>query len=181
MAEVDLFACAAGPGSFTGLRIGIATLKGLAATLERPAAGIPTLHAVAHAAGLSPATVALLPAGRGEVFAQMFSVSGTAGRQTVIPADSPAHLSPEKMLERYQGIAGIKWSGSGAQLYRKTIEQAAATCAGDWTFAPEESNLARHVAALADQAYRSGEVQDLDLLNAIYVRPSDAELKELQG
>ena len=75
LADVDLFACASGPGSFTGLRIGLATLKGLAASLERPCVGIPTLHAVAHAAGSSVATVALLPAGRGEVFAQMLSVS----------------------------------------------------------------------------------------------------------
>ena len=49
--EVDLFACASGPGSFTGLRIGIATLKALAASLKRPCVGIPTLQAVAHAAG----------------------------------------------------------------------------------------------------------------------------------
>jgi tRNA threonylcarbamoyladenosine biosynthesis protein TsaB len=75
LADVDLFACASGPGSFTGLRIGIATLKALAASLSRPCIGIPTLHAVAHAAGPSCATVVLLPAGRGEGFAQMFSVS----------------------------------------------------------------------------------------------------------
>src|SRR5882672_9645855 len=59
--EVKLFACASGPGSFTGLRIGIATLKALAASLHQPCAGIPTLQAVAHAAGPSSATVALLP------------------------------------------------------------------------------------------------------------------------
>src|SRR6185295_10462844 len=47
LAEVDLFACASGPGSFTGLRIGIATLKALAASLGRPSIGVPTLHAVA--------------------------------------------------------------------------------------------------------------------------------------
>src|SRR4030081_2020973 len=73
--EVDLFACASGPGSFTGLRIRLATVKALAASLNRPCVGIPTLQAVGHAAAPSSATVALLPAGRGEVFAQMFSVS----------------------------------------------------------------------------------------------------------
>src|SRR4029079_8498802 len=75
LADIQLFACASGPGSFTGLRIGIATLKALAATLQKPCAGVPTLNAIAHSAGDSSATVALLPAGRGEVFAQMFSVS----------------------------------------------------------------------------------------------------------
>src|SRR5215212_8632457 len=72
--EIDLFAVANGPGSFTGLRIGIATIKGLAATLGGPCAGVPTLQAVALAAGESRRSVALLPAGRGEVFAQLFSV-----------------------------------------------------------------------------------------------------------
>lgn len=181
LAQVNLFACASGPGSFTGLRIGIATLKGLAATLDRPAAGVPTLQAVAHAAGPSTATVALLPAGRGEVFAQMFSAATIDGELSVIPGDSPAHLTPEKMLERYQGIKEILWSGSGAHLYRNAIEKAATTHGSGWTFAREETNLARHVAALANQAYRSGKVKDQHSLNAIYVRPSDAELKELQG
>ena len=63
---VELFACASGPGSFTGLRIGIATLKALAETLQKPCVGIPTLNAIALSAGNATATVALLPAGRGE-------------------------------------------------------------------------------------------------------------------
>src|ERR1700694_1638783 len=57
--EVVLFAASAGPGSFTGLRIGLATVKALAATLSRPCVGIPTLHALARAAGPSKATVAM--------------------------------------------------------------------------------------------------------------------------
>src|SRR5262244_1238163 len=75
LADVDVFAVASGPGSFTGLRIGIATIKALSTTLERPCAGIPTLDAIAHAGGASVRSVALMPAGRGEVFAQLFSVS----------------------------------------------------------------------------------------------------------
>src|SRR5678816_1704804 len=85
--EVDLFAAASGPGSFTGLRIGLATVRGLAATLDRPCAGIPTLHAIAHAAGTSASTVALLPAGRGEVFVQLLAVSDS----TVEDLDDAQH------------------------------------------------------------------------------------------
>ena len=87
--DVRLFACASGPGSFTGLRIGIATLKALAASLHQPCVGIPTLAAVAHAAGPSRATVALLPAGRGEVFAQMFSVADDGGVTALDTAGTP--------------------------------------------------------------------------------------------
>src|SRR5947207_1763330 len=75
LSDIDFFAVATGPGSFTGLRIGIATVKALAATLDRPCAGVPTLQAIALAAGPSPGSIALLPAGRGEVFAQLFSVT----------------------------------------------------------------------------------------------------------
>lgn len=172
--NVELLACASGPGSFTGLRIGIATLKALAASLERPCFGVSTLHAVARAAGRSTATVALLPAGRGEVFAQMFGVS-----DNLLPTalDSASHLTPQKLIERYQAFSDLRWAGSGAQAQRELIEREA-PASGSWTFAPQEPNLARHVAALALELFRAGEIQSPHSLRAIYVRPSDAELNQ---
>ena len=192
LAEVDLFACASGPGSFTGLRIGIATLKALSASLTRPCVGIPTLQAVAYAAGSSPATVALLPAGRGEVFAQMFSVSASG---IVADLDTAAHLSPPRLVERYADLRNLKWAGSGAPLQREVLERYANeqdiyfladqpeevdTEKGGaiWELAPQEPNLAKHVAALALQLFQSGEIQSPHSLSAIYVRPSDAELNQ---
>jgi len=192
LSDVELFACASGPGSFTGLRIGIATLKGLAASLERPCLGIPTLHAVAHAAGPSPATVALLPAGRGEVFAQLLSVSADG---VVTELDTPAHLSPQKLLERYAARVDLKWAGAGAHLQRdllagraqaaniyfaEALEDDAAVDGqrGVWSLAPLQTNLAQHVAALALELFQTGEIQSPHSLSAIYVRPSDAELNQ---
>ena len=192
LADVELFACASGPGSFTGLRIGIATLKGLAASLERPCLGVPTLHAVAHAAGPSPATVALLPAGRGEVFAQLLSLSADG---VVTELDTPAHLSPQKLLERYASRVDLKWAGAGALLQRDLLashaqeadiyfaaaeedETAVDGQRGVWSLAPLEANLARHVAALALELFQTGEIQSPHSLSAIYVRPSDAELNQ---
>ncbi|MBC8029357.1 MAG: tRNA (adenosine(37)-N6)-threonylcarbamoyltransferase complex dimerization subunit type 1 TsaB [Pyrinomonadaceae bacterium] len=190
--DVDFFACASGPGSFTGLRIGIATLKGLAASLNRPCVGIPTLAAVAHSAGPSMATVALLPAGRGEVFTQMFSVSSVSGDVIVNPIDTAAHLSPQKLIDRYGMLPQLMWAGSGAHLQRETIESAAwergivfgpnspespsANGTPSWNLAANEENLAAHVAALALQSYSKGMLQRPEALHAIYVRPSDAEL-----
>ena len=191
LTEIDLLACASGPGSFTGLRIGIATLKALAASLDRPCVGTPTLHAVAHSAGPSMATVALLPAGRGELFAQMFSVSVVGGNNLVKPIDTAAHLSPQKLLERYGMIANLRWAGSGADLQRETIAKAAcergiefgsqtetvsANAETGWMLMANPNNLASHVAALALQEYSKGNSQRPDELQAIYVRPSDAEL-----
>ncbi len=192
--DVELFACAAGPGSFTGLRIGIATLKALAATLQRPCVGVPTLQAIAHAAGPSRATVALLPAGRGEVFVQMFSVSHDGH---VIEVDTAAHLSPQRVIEKYSVYEDMTWAGTGAHLHRDFLrdyahEQGIAFTeqshglpehikeqrAKLWTLAAKEANLARHVAALALQVFQSGQLQSPHSLSAIYVRLSDAELKD---
>ena len=192
--DVDLLACASGPGSFTGLRIGIATLKALAASLQRSCVGIPTLEAVAHAAGASRETVALLPAGRGEVFAQMFSVSHDG---TVAELDSPAHLSPQRLVDRYAASRNLLWAGKGAHLQRDFIKlyahQHRIAFAEDlsesnadsiepgrivWRLAPEEANLAKHVAALALQLFQTDKIQSPHSLSAIYVRPSDAELNQ---
>jgi len=192
LAEVDLFACASGPGSFTGLRIGIATLKALAASLNRSCVGIPTLHAVAHAGGPSTATVALLPAGRGEVFAQLLAVSAA---RVVTELDSPAHLSPTMLLAKYGGIKNLKWAGNGAHVQRELLKQYAREQniyffeeliaekkkepgGGVWELAAPELNLAKHVAALALQLFKSTAIQSPHSLKAIYVRPSDAELNQ---
>ena len=173
--DVELFACASGPGSFTGLRIGIATLKALAASLERPCFGISTLYAVARAAGPSAATVALLPAGRGEVFAQKFSVSNDLH---VTALDAPGHLTPQKLIERYEPFSQLIWAGSGAEAQREIIQSHAQTDGCSWSFAAPEANLARHVASLALELFEAGEIQSPHSLRAIYVRPSDAELNQ---
>lgn len=186
--DIELFAAASGPGSFTGLRIGLATVKGLAATLDRPCLGIPTLHAVAHAAGPSEATAALLPAGRGEVFVQLVAVSETE----VTELDEAAHLAPERAIARYCELQSVQWAGAGAQAYQTQIERAAEalgytfatnlTHAGGvempaWTLASEQHNLANNVAILAYHRFQRGQFEMADSLTAIYVRPSDAELK----
>jgi tRNA threonylcarbamoyladenosine biosynthesis protein TsaB len=186
--EIDLFAAASGPGSFTGLRIGLATVKALAATLEIPCVGIPTLHAVALAGGPATATVALLPAGRGEVFSQLLSVSNS-GRVTAL--DHPAHLSPHKVLDKYGSLETLKWCGPGAHMYRDLLRSFAGeqgiefnegrspelSSDQGWWLVPAEKNLSKHVAGLALQKYGSDQVGNPQILSAIYVRPSDAELK----
>lgn len=170
--DVDLFAVAAGPGSFTGLRIGIATVKALAATLARPCAAVPTLHAVALAGGASESSVALLPAGRGEVFAQLFSVSADGA---VTALDEPSHISPRKMIDKYGLLEKAAWCGEGALAQRELIESSAR--GKQWRVASRTANLALQVAALALRNFGHDELIAPDALQAIYVRPSDAELK----
>jgi tRNA threonylcarbamoyladenosine biosynthesis protein TsaB len=169
LSDIDLFAVATGPGSFTGLRIGIATVKALAATLERPCAGIPTLQAVALAAGESHDSIALLSAGRGEVFAQLFSVTKDG---FVTALDQATHISPQKLIEKYGSLDDVLWCGDGAIANKALIERESRG-----RIAPQIAVLARQIASLALTRFREKQLEQPDALQAIYVRPSDAELK----
>ncbi|HKR60096.1 MAG TPA: tRNA (adenosine(37)-N6)-threonylcarbamoyltransferase complex dimerization subunit type 1 TsaB [Pyrinomonadaceae bacterium] len=185
--DVELFAAASGPGSFTGLRIGLATVKALAATLQRPCVGIPTLQAIARTAGNSGATVSLLPAGRGEVFVQEFSVG-----EDVIEVDAAAHLPPGRAIARYGERQALNWVGPGALIHQDLIASAAQaqgisfqlakpghneTPEQGWALIDGETCLAQHIAALAKRRFERRELEGAESLRAIYVRPSDAELK----
>lgn len=184
--DVQLFAATAGPGSFTGLRIGLATIKALAATLNRPCVGVPTLQVIAHTAGVSKATVSLLPAGRGEVFVQSFSVAGD-----VTELEAASHLPPALAIERYRSRSTLKWVGPGAVIQRALIESTAhelgfafqvvdvndAETRDGWLLISNEMNLAEHVAAIAWQRFQRRDLEQAESLTAIYVRPSDAEMK----
>lgn len=188
ISDVQLFAAARGPGSFTGLRIGLATIKGLATSLQRPCIGIPTLHAIAHSAGPSIATVSLLPAGRGEVFVQSLSVLD----DDVSELDAAAHLPPARAIERYRTNSTLKWVGAASLIHREFIESAARQRGVDfrvvtraesetadqcWLLVAGKTILAKQVAAIAWQNFQTGKVENAESLSAIYVRPSDAELK----
>jgi len=174
LSSVDAFAVAIGPGSFTGLRIGLATTKALASTLNRPCLGVPTLEAVASAAASGTNVVASLPAGRGEVFEQRFSVQAEG---EVVAQAGPSHVSPGKMIGKYSHLTQVCWAGEGAILHRHAIEEYSEQHSLHWTLAPAEQNLARHVLLIGLSSYSKMETTNPDMLSAIYVRPSDAELK----
>jgi tRNA threonylcarbamoyladenosine biosynthesis protein TsaB len=173
LTEVDLFAAAVGPGSFTGLRIGLATVKAFAAVTGHDVIGVSTLAALAHANGSAGRTVALLPAGRGEVFAQMFQV----GVDEVVSLDEAAHLTPKETWARYADVSEVWWTGEGvAKLdeYRATLGLPAL----DGTGSKTNEALASSVAALALRDYREGKAVGAEELHALYVRPSDAEINQ---
>ncbi len=172
--EIELFAAAVGPGSFTGLRIGLATVKALAATLERPCLAVPTLAAVASAVGTASNVVALLPAGRGELFAQRFSV---ASHGVVTPLDAPLHIPPQKLIDRYGMVDNVEWAGEGAEVHRDFIADYATAHALDWRFAPLDRELAKQVVLIGLGMHREQQAIPPESLHAVYVRPSDAELK----
>lgn len=184
LSDVDLFAVAVGPGSFTGLRIGLATVKALAVCTGREVAGVSTLAAIALASGAAGKIVALLPAGRGEVFAQLFS----ADNGDVRAIDAAAHLSPRALLEKYGETSALSWAGEAAHQQSDALRTWArdknlefsqtATDNSGWSVTTNVNNLAPSVAAIALAEYREGKSVAADKLHAVYVRASDAEINE---
>jgi tRNA threonylcarbamoyladenosine biosynthesis protein TsaB len=164
LASVDVFAVATGPGSFTGLRIGIATMQGLAFAGAKPLIGISSFAALAREA-LAPRTATWIDAWRGEVYAAVYD----DGRVT----RGPSVVHPAHELEALRGHS-TRFIGDGAAIYR---EQIAETMGGQGTFAmPIAPLLAGTVARLADEAARRGECPPPHAIRPIYVRRSDAEL-----
>lgn len=195
ISDVDLFAVTCGPGSFTGLRTGLATIKGFAATLRRPVVGVPTLHAVARATRCEGRVLAVIPAGRGEVYAQLFEVPKSRG--PLVELTGPVHVPPPAMLEAARESGGdvLWWAGSGALLHAESIREfalqhsikwrdaSAQFCVDEtdmpcWSLAHARCSLAEAVAQVALEQYMFDQTVNADLLQALYVRASDAELNE---
>ena len=113
-AEIDLFAVTSGPGSFTGLRVGLGTVQGLSLASRRPCLGLPTLDVVAHgAAGAAGTIVALLDAFRGEVFWAIYDGDGRLrGERSVGPLAAALASAP----------FGSTFVGDAAAAHRDAIE-----------------------------------------------------------
>jgi tRNA threonylcarbamoyladenosine biosynthesis protein TsaB len=168
LSEVDLFAAAEGPGSFTGLRIGLATIKSFAVCAGKSCVGVSTLAAIARAAGNAEKVVSLMPAGRGELFTQSFSVCDGEVRES----DQAAHLPLNAILAKYGGERDLVWAGEGAHLNSEALN------IKGWRVAQPVDQLAISIAALALNSYRQGDTVGPNELRAVYVRASDAEINE---
>jgi len=170
--EIDLYACTTGPGSFTGLRIGLSTIKGLALATGKPVVGISTLHALTlNAAQSSLPVCPMLDAKKNQVYAAIYRKSSTGVFQNQVPdrltdLDSLFELIDEKTL----------FIGDGAIRYRDRIESA---FPGSSLFAEPFSNQVRGgvVGFLGYQRFQAGEMDDVLSITPRYLRLSEAEEK----
>ena len=176
LAEIDAIAVAAGPGSFTGLRIGAATVKGLALALEKPVIPVPTCEGLAYnlsngcmyyPAGVTGGTngsvpglvVPIMDARRGQVYTGIYRVNTVAegGNETagaksapIMVVEDQMALAIEELLEKLEQYGEpVTFLGDGVPVFRKIIEE---TCRVPFAFAPAQSALQRaaSVATLAE-------------------------------
>lgn len=170
--EIDGLAVSLGPGSFTGLRVGISTIKGLALAAEKPVVGIPTLDALAHNFLFTPYLICpLLDARRDEVYTALYRKERGGRLQRLTPYRS---ISPIAMLEEIP-LQETIFVGNGVTLYGPVIKGKFGKKA---LFAPPYLRFLRGltVAKLGLQRIIEGERADVTSLMPIYVRPSDAEI-----
>ncbi len=161
---VDLIGVGVGPGSFTGLRIGIATARALGAGLGLQAVGVCTLDAVGSAlrevAAPEAHCLAVLDARRGEVFAALYGADGHSVWEPFVAA-------PGELAERLVGIPHpIRAAGSGAVRFRQELVGSGVEIADDAD--PVHRVSARQICALAATAVAGP-------LAPIYLRLPDAE------
>lgn len=162
--DVDAVVCGAGPGSFTGLRIGLATAKGLCFALQKPLALVSSLAALAARAP-DGRVLAALDAFKGEVYAGLYDVAGGVPR----PDGAEAVLPPAALVARLGAHPPAFVVGSGALKYPELVGAARLL---DEESGPRPTDVAR----LGSLRVARGECDDLAHAAPTYIRPSEAEL-----
>jgi len=162
--DVDCFAAAAGPGSFTGVRVGLAAIKGFAEATGKPAVAISTLEAAAfHGEGALRAVV--LNAHRGEIYGAVYDARLEVVSEPVVGAlEVWLESLPAGQLE----FVTVQPSWLAPLLAVTRFREAVIRETGEW--------LAGGVARIAEARFRAGQALDSAALDALYVRRSDAEI-----
>jgi tRNA threonylcarbamoyladenosine biosynthesis protein TsaB len=162
--RVDRIAVGVGPGSFTGIRIGVATARALSQALALPLAGVETTAALAAGipAAADRAQLAVIDARRGEVFVAILRPGEAA-------AEAPVVIRPESSASAIPDLADAVAAGDGAVRFRGELEAVGVEVLADEH--PAHRLSARHVCA-ASEAVEAGAPEDV---KPLYLRRPDAE------
>lgn len=162
--EIDCFAAACGPGAFTGIRVGLSAVKGLAEALGKAAAGISNLRAMALS-GAAGRRAAVADARRGEVFGGLYDAEGAAISPEVVAKFGDWLETLDPPPGEFIVLAGSPFHALLAETRFQGIPVIDAP-----------RSLAGAVALCAERDLETGRLLDPAMLDANYVRRSDAEL-----
>ena len=175
--DIELFTCSVGPGSFTGVRIGAALVKGLAFGKDIPCCGVSTLEALAeNLAGLKGLIVPVMDARRGQYYTALFRCDGDVTRITDDEALGAEALA-EKIKEHSKGEP-VYLVGDGYRSARAALEALGIT--------PEQtpelllSENAASIGKIAYRKYKDGQTVTDSELSATYLRLPQAERERLE-
>ena len=170
--EIEGFSVTLGPGSFTGLRIGISAIKGFAFATGRPVAGVSTLEALALNAFNSASTVCpILDARKKETYAALFRAEPSRRLKRLTP---DMVISPRDLVEEIHGP--VVFLGDGVEVYGDFLRRKIGRKA---SFVPPELNYVHGtvVARMGLKLILKGKTLDLANLVPHYIRRSEAEIK----
>ena len=183
--ELDLLAVASGPGAFTGLRIGLAAIQGLAMVLEIDVVGVSALDALAFSiwpqlpSPRETLLVAWMDAQRGEVFSATYIASLDDSELEWTRATEPIVGDPATIVEDVARQHGkVVFTGGGAATYRAQID--AGSNGRRWPVMNEPAVLAPAIAQLGRRLAARGAAGPPHALQPLYVRRPDAELERLR-
>jgi tRNA threonylcarbamoyladenosine biosynthesis protein TsaB len=170
--QIDLWAVSTGPGSFTGVRIGLATVKGLAWVTQKPVIGVSTLEVLAWSVTPTPYLICpILDARRQEVY-YAFYRSTPAG--SVLMVREPGHLKPLALVQEIQ--EPVVFLGNGVRRYQEILRDRL----GPRALLPDVWSHPRSgfaLAAIAQKRFHLGEGRSAREVSPLYLRPADAVLK----
>lgn len=161
--DIDAFVVASGPGSFTGLRVGLSTVKALSEVLQKPIATVSVLEAAARVTGTAGRVIVALDAGRKQVFVGDYNLGSGRTSETLVTWE-----------EFFRQI-----TGSDAQIYSPDASVRSAAASHNLVLREMASPHADAYAVIGYEKLRSGETTDAEVLEANYIRASDAELFSL--
>jgi len=179
LSELDGYAVCAGPGSFTGLRVGLTTVKAWSEIYGKPIAGVSRLAALAANPPAGPEiaesfVATCIDARRGQLFAALYENSS----HCMMPIGEESVISPSEFVLAVRTQADgrhVRWRTPDPELLQSLPEWQSAAAAGD-ILVTVPPPFADRLGVLAHRKFQIGEVTDAFSLDANYVRRSDAEL-----